>query len=61
MGVLLETHEGQAHQICSLMQADSCRIMSPSKAHLEMMKGYDWGGGEVGLGAETHKSVLGQA
>ena len=39
MGVLLETREGQAHQMCSLMQADSCRIMSPSKAHLEMMKG----------------------
>ena len=37
MGVLMDTREGQAHQICSFMWTDNYWIMSHSKTHLEQM------------------------
>ena len=37
IGVLMETSEGRDHQICSLIWADNCWIMSHSKSQPEQM------------------------
>ena len=59
MGVLIDTREGPAHQICSFMWADNHQIMSHPKAHLEkMMKDLMEEAVKWDLGAKTRKSVV---